>query len=82
MRMLWSMCVPRYARARAKRFLSLFVARVPVNVCRDIAAGEELVFSYGTVGSTGNGSSEGRGVPCYCGAPSCCGRMPFDPRVA
>jgi len=40
---------------------------------RDIAAGEELTFSYGAVSGPGDG-----GRPCLCGQAQCRGRMPSE----
>ncbi|XP_043238532.1 uncharacterized protein LOC122390029 [Amphibalanus amphitrite] len=41
---------------------------------RDVAAGEELTFSYGPAGTPG-------GRRCLCGEPTCAGVLPCDPRV-
>src|SRR5689334_3995156 len=47
--------------------------RVALFAARDIAAGEELTFSYAVAGSGSAGGSTRR---CVCGTPACSGHLP------
>ncbi|XP_078441751.1 uncharacterized protein LOC144711634 [Wolffia australiana] len=54
------------------RCTGLMLPRVCFFACRDIAAGEELRFSYGEA----EGQQTGR--PCFCGSPVCRGVLPSE----
>jgi len=64
------------------------IPRIGFFAARPIAAGEELCISYGCTrsgdeagggshGQGGGGEADGR-RPCFCGAVTCCGVLPFD----
>lgn len=50
----------------------VFVPTVVLVTLRDVAAGEELTFSYG------RSQSSASSTPCYCGAPDCQAFLPLD----
>ncbi|XP_016057932.1 PREDICTED: histone-lysine N-methyltransferase SETMAR [Miniopterus natalensis] len=61
------------------------VPRLALFAARDIAAGEELSYDYSgrflnpAGAEDGGGPGDGkRGKPCYCGAASCAGVLPYD----